>query len=114
MPYLGTTVKALLSRFGWSDFNLAYQRPFRHSQQHQYNIPDILWRYLPIGSRRSATKFCIAASRHNVSDPHVVIAMIQHHGLRKTVQAELGSVVGRAPRKGILSGQATYIDDVTT
>src|ERR1700689_4835734 len=109
MPYRESTVKALLSRLCWPHFDLADQRPFRHSQQHEYNLPNILWRYLPIGSRRSATKFCIDASRHNVSAPHVVIAMIQHHGLRKTVQAELGSVVRRAARKGVLSRQAAYI-----
>ena len=113
MPYRGTTVKALLSWLCWSDFNLAYQSPFRHSQQHQYNLPNILWRYLPFRHPcRSATKFCIDASRHNVSDPHVVVAMVQHHGLRETVQSELGSVVRRAARKCILPCQATYIDDV--
>src|SRR5580704_11641149 len=86
MPYRGTTVKALLSWLCWSDFNLAYQSPFRHSQQHQYNLPNILWRYLPIGPRRSATKLSIDASWHNVSDPHVVVSVIQHHGFRKSAQ----------------------------
>src|ERR1700733_9871593 len=130
MPYFGTTLKALLSWLCWSDFNLANQSPFRHSQQHKYNLPDVLWRYPPtpsrrhlptgrrrsrfsIGTRRSATKSCIDASRHNVSDPHVVIAMVQHHGLREAVQTELGSVVGRTACECILSRQATYVDDVT-
>src|SRR5580658_103109 len=117
MPYRGTTVKALLSWLCWSDFNLAYQSPFRHSQQHQYNLPNILRRDLPfrlcqIGLGRSATEVCIDASRHNVSDPHVVVTMVQHHGFRETVQSEFGSVVRGASRKCIFPCQATYVDDV--
>ena len=113
MPYFGTTVKAYFRGFDWPDFDPAYQSPFRHSQQHEYNLPDIL---LALSSnrplRRSATEFCIDASRHYVSDPHVVIAMIQHHGFRESVQSELRSVVRRATSKCVLSCQATYIDDV--
>src|SRR5579863_1277153 len=75
MPYFGTTVKGLIPRLCWSNFDPAYQSPFRHSQQHEYNLPNILWRYLPLGLRRSATggfttKLCIDASRHNVRDTH--------------------------------------------
>src|ERR1700733_1082921 len=113
MPYFGTAVKALLSRLCWSYFNLAYQSPFRHSQQHEYNLPDVLWRYLPIGPRRSATKLSIDASWHNVSDPHVVVSVIQHHGFRKSAQSKLGCIVSAAARECILACQAAYIDDVT-
>src|SRR5271155_246194 len=107
MPYSATTVKALLSRLCWSDLYLAYQSPFRHSQQHEYNLPYILGSYLPIGGSylpiglsRSATypsstspsptKLCIDASRHNVRHPYVVVSMIQQHSFGESGQAELG------------------------
>src|ERR1700733_7828136 len=116
MPYFGTTVKGLIPGLCWSNFYPADQGPFRHSQQHEYNLPNIVCCNLPVGFRRSgalfATKACIDASWHNVSHSHVVIAMIQHHCLAQAVQSELGSVVSRSTRKCVLSCQATYIDDV--
>src|SRR3984885_13336895 len=113
MPYFGTTVRALLPWLCWSNFDLANQSPFRHPQQHQYNLPDILWCNLPIGLGRSATESCIDASGHNVSDAHVVIAMVQHHCFAEAVQSELGSVVGGAARECIFPRQASNVDDVT-
>src|ERR1700722_10950738 len=117
MPYRGTTVKALLSWLCWSALNLAYQSPFRHSQQHEYNLPNIFWRYLPIGLCRSATttsstKLCIDASRHYVRHPDVVVSMVQHHRFGEPAQPEFGSVVCRAARKRILARQAADVDDV--
>src|SRR5579863_631190 len=71
MPFFGTPVKASLPRLRRPHFHLAYQSPFWHSQQHEYNLPNVFWRYLPTRAtdfrlaigffRPSAIEFCIDA-----------------------------------------------------
>src|ERR1700733_1195162 len=113
LPYCGTLVKALLSWLCWPDFDPAYQSPFWHSQQHQYNLPNLFGSDLPISFCCSCTKVCIDASWHNVRDSHVVVAMIQHHCFGETIQSKLRRVVSGATSETILPCQTAYVDDVT-
>src|SRR5580658_700376 len=112
MPYFGAIVKSLLTRLRGSHFDPAHQSSIRHSQQHEYNLSNILWRYLPISSCRSAAESCIDASGHYMSHSHVVVPMIQQHCFRQSGQSEFRSIVSCAACKCIPSSQATHIDDV--
>lgn len=47
-----------------------------------------------------------------MSDPHIVVSMIQHQRLTESPQAEFRCIVSSPTGERIPSGQATYIDDV--
>src|SRR5271154_2969155 len=110
--------KRLLTRFGRSHFNPANQGSGWCFQQHENDLRNILRRNLPIrdtlgtAANGTSTKFGIDASRHDTSNSHSFISVIQHHSFTKTVQSKLRSVVCRPARECIFSSQATYIDDV--
>ena len=56
-------------------------------------------------------EFRIHAARHDGTDAHVVVAVVQHHGLGETVEPELGGVVAGAAAERVLAGQAGDVDD---
>ena len=53
----------------------------------------------------------IHAARHNGGDPHVILAMVEHHGLGESVETELGGVVAGAAAERVLARQAGDVDD---
>src|SRR5689334_6251006 len=61
-----------------------------------------------------STEFGGYATRHDVTDPHVLAPDILHHCFRKTRQSKLGCVIGCSPGECVCTGHATYIDDVTS
>ena len=53
----------------------------------------------------------VHASRHDATDPDVVVTVVEHHGFAEAVESELGCVVARAAAKGVLPREAGNIDD---
>src|SRR6266850_3333712 len=101
--------------FPWSQrshFDPAYQRSLRHLQQIHNDLSDIFGRYHPIGRLGARTKFRVHAAGHDVTHADVIVPVIQHQRLAKSIQAELRCVVSRTARKRILACQDTDIDDV--
>src|SRR5476649_514697 len=94
----------------------ADHRPRGHLQYECNRFGNIFGRNRPTGVAGArlpwvGRKLRIHAARHNAAYTHIVVAMIQHHGLAEAVEPEFRSVVRRAAAEGVLARKARNIDD---
>src|SRR6266566_1150377 len=89
-------------------FHAANQRPRWYLQQHLYYFGNVFGPDLPICTIPWVpTEFRGHASRHDVTDPHVLAPQILHHRFRETRQTKLGSVISSSAGECMRTCQTT-------